>query len=725
MSGTILRGKLTRADLAQWDGRTATYSRADATGGTVTGLAVGNEVDVLQVFGAGSNRTVGTIADAIQLLGSTNVTLVFAPGTWTIDSSITIPSNFTCHIPRGCLFSVDSGKTLTFSGPIYSEWTSFYTGSGTTTLSVDAIVGGKLWIARTLAEISASLTPSDYSASILPIIDVRRYGLVPNDTSARTANSNKLKALVDPTVTGPVGRLYFPNVGGNDTYYFNQIIQLRPGCYWDLDFSTLDFSKSYASGDNLMGFLTFIRDVQIENGAINVDYDGSAGTNAGSIMRIGSREGYPYSTYTGGLNDEDLSTPMGNIRLRNLALTSNNATHMILALGGIEGLTTDQVSFDGQSAATAAIYYEFGDYHYSATASLRKSSHAKNWRLLSTKIKNVDSSTGSGIELVGAIAPVIQGLDVNTAGNALIVRSGEALFYNMGTPYQVGKKIPVKIDSVTVKNIATAGMNLTGAESKSGGYLSGEAGVTESKQVDLLSFDVSNFDISAAGYGILCSGPLLLRNGTSRGASGSGGLVLTDECIQFDVDNVNILDGGNVGVRGNFTGIFGTPRLKIGSIRNSFIAGNTGPGINLGNCQSVLVENCRLGYSTIYDGVSESTQTVGVNVTSDGNGVVCVNNYVSTSGGANAYVQAGTGTRGCQIYNPSGTITVSGNWGRDGMEVDNATNIADKTSVINTVGKYTYKRVYDTSNARIMVSQGTADVSAWKVADASATVTPA
>ena len=163
MAGTITRGRIVRADLAQWDGRTETYSRIDATGGTVTGLAIGNEVDVLQVFGSGSSRTRGTIADSVQQIGSSrNVTLVFAPGTWTITSSLTIPSNLTCHIPAGCIFSVDSGVTLTFSGDVHVEDPEgWYSGSGTVVVSREGNHGG-VWH-RTAAERTASVTPSNFS----------------------------------------------------------------------------------------------------------------------------------------------------------------------------------------------------------------------------------------------------------------------------------------------------------------------------------------------------------------------------------------------------------------------------------------------------------------------------------------------------------------------------------------------------------------------------------
>src|SRR3990167_7759332 len=177
---TVTRGKILRGDLANWDGKTATATRVDATGGTLTGLAVGNSVDVLQVHGAGTNRTRGTIASAVQTIGSTNVTLVFAPGTWTIDVSLTIPSNFTCHIPAGCIFSVDSGITLTFSGSVIADSATFYSGAGTTVLGSASIIAGEAGFNITTAE-AAGVTPTDYTVTsheASGMFDLARYGIL-------------------------------------------------------------------------------------------------------------------------------------------------------------------------------------------------------------------------------------------------------------------------------------------------------------------------------------------------------------------------------------------------------------------------------------------------------------------------------------------------------------------------------------------------------------------
>jgi hypothetical protein len=126
--GVIQRGKINRADLALWDGGTKTVTRPDATSGTVTELTIGEEVDILQVYGAGTNRTLATIANATQRAGSSARCLLFGTGNWVIDDDVTIPSNFSCRIAAGCTFVVTSGKVLTFSGPVYVENPSWWTG---------------------------------------------------------------------------------------------------------------------------------------------------------------------------------------------------------------------------------------------------------------------------------------------------------------------------------------------------------------------------------------------------------------------------------------------------------------------------------------------------------------------------------------------------------------------------------------------------------------------
>ncbi len=129
--GNVVRGKILRQDQALWDGKTASVTRVDATGGTISGKSINDFVDILQVFGSGSSKTVGTINTATAFIGSTaGVCLLFSPGTWVIDADVTITANLANHIAAGCVFAVSSGKTLTFSGPVYVEHATWFSGSG-------------------------------------------------------------------------------------------------------------------------------------------------------------------------------------------------------------------------------------------------------------------------------------------------------------------------------------------------------------------------------------------------------------------------------------------------------------------------------------------------------------------------------------------------------------------------------------------------------------------
>lgn len=132
----ITKGKAFRSDLDNFDGTLAT-SRTSSSGGTQTGLKIGNYIDVLSVFGGGdtTNMTDTIISRAVTSLGSANCTLDFAPGTWTISNTFSIPSNFTVHVPAGCVFAIASGKTMTVAGVFMRQHVTYKSGSGTLTIS--------------------------------------------------------------------------------------------------------------------------------------------------------------------------------------------------------------------------------------------------------------------------------------------------------------------------------------------------------------------------------------------------------------------------------------------------------------------------------------------------------------------------------------------------------------------------------------------------------------
>ena len=156
--GKITRGKLTRAELALWDGKTATYSRSNAAGGTTTGLVIGNEVDILQVFGSGTDRTAATLIAAKNFIGSSYCSIVFAPGAWTIDVNVTVPSNISVKIPAGVDLQVSSGIVLTFSGPVFAESTEWASGSGTISPAEANIEVFATYYKATAAETAAGVT---------------------------------------------------------------------------------------------------------------------------------------------------------------------------------------------------------------------------------------------------------------------------------------------------------------------------------------------------------------------------------------------------------------------------------------------------------------------------------------------------------------------------------------------------------------------------------------
>ena len=132
---TIQRGLVQKEDMLNYDGVNKTGTRPDATGGTVTGLTVDADVDVLEVFGSSTTYTDATISAAINHIGSSDVTLVFRAGTWAINNDLTVGANFTILVKAGAVFSVLSGKTLTLSGHVIREAATWTAGDGTVTVA--------------------------------------------------------------------------------------------------------------------------------------------------------------------------------------------------------------------------------------------------------------------------------------------------------------------------------------------------------------------------------------------------------------------------------------------------------------------------------------------------------------------------------------------------------------------------------------------------------------
>ena len=106
----------------------------------------------------------------------------------------------------------------------------------------------------------------------------------------------------------------------------------------------------------------------------------------------------------------------------------------------------------------------------------------------------------------------------------------------------------------------------------------------------------------------------------------------------MEIDKVEVLNSGGIGIRANFGSAIWSPiRKKSGAIRDCKIAGNTGPGIALDNCDRVEIENNQLGYNVEQDGNTESTQTSGVTLGSNAFHVNCSHNHTTCKPGLSAY----------------------------------------------------------------------------------------
>lgn len=537
----------------------------------------------------------------------------------------------------------------------------------------------------TLGVASASLdaaadpaTVGAAAANALAFDDVRRHGLVPNDSNAAHANTLALKQLCSPEISllGFVGRLQFTNTTGSDTYYFDDIITFRDGISLDLGNCTLSFTKSGADPQAAnAGFIYAVRNFAIENGAIEVHY-ATAGDNQGNAIAIGSRSA-PGIKYFPNHFDKFLPMPQGNIRIRNLRLSSDNpSARLILALGGLQNVSFENLILDGQGISDG-IYYEFGWETNESNPAQRQSSHAHNLRFINIVARNLKrSSYAAAIAANGAYNVLVDGISVSGGYSALSFGTGESLFYRPAAGVDdTGAKHNITIRNLVAQDLAGTAVEFTGANLATG-YLRG-LGLGPTDETDLLDCSIEGFAIdSAAGYGIRSSaGRLVVSNG--RISNCQRGIVTTDECTWYSISDVAVVNNTGMGIQiGQGVNIYDPPREKLGVIRNCFIAGNSSaapganPGIQLSRCRGASIDNNRFGYEQGHDGTDETTQ--GSAIVAGGTdtfNIRCVGNYVAgTANDAPAYVLATSGTngRGCSIEHAGGVTTRQGLWG-DGL----------------------------------------------------------
>jgi hypothetical protein len=444
------------------------------------------------------------------------------------------------------------------------------------------------------------------------------------------------------------------------------MVQVRDGIHMDLGQCRLRFHKKAREiGDHTFGFLTFIRDVWIENGEIQIDYDGRGGPNAGPALRIGSRRGYPFAQYARGVFDgDDLEDqrlpPQGAVRLRNLRITTNNpSTPAILMTGGLRGVVIENVVIDGQGKPPAGIVYEFGwsSSHGDAPEEKWSSSHASGLEFRNVRVLNLDRASpgGAGIELTGAHHSLVDTLLVDTANTAFIWRPGEALNYRPGKTDAGLAKHGITLRNITGLNVVS-GISLIGAESSNAGYLR-TAGLRTTDLVDLMRFSLDGFALTgdgAQGSGLFVSGPCDVRHGLVMGFFNN--LVLSDECVDFRFTNCHFVHSADYGVRGNFGDkISERVRLKNGEFHDCVVAGSRAIGVSLGNTQRVLLARCRFGHHPDFDGIQETRQTCAVALTDSASGVVVDSCFAAVPPGASpAYASQGSGDRGNALIRPRG-----------------------------------------------------------------------
>ena len=175
-----------------------------------------------------------------------------------------------------------------------------------------------------------------------------------------------------------------------------------------------------------------------------------------------------------------------------------------------------------------------------------------------------------------------------------------------------------------------------------------------------------------AGFGILTSaGRAIIRNGSISACQ--RGIVATDECVSLIIEGVDILRSQQQGVQLDFgVAMWDPPRSKKVRIEDCHIAGNGTSaagrfaGIEIGNCDSALIENCRLGYEMGFDGTSETTQGDAVRVSGAGSSnVICRADHVGGVAGSDAVAyRGGSGgdANGNTIEQATGITSASGSW---------------------------------------------------------------
>jgi hypothetical protein len=330
-------------------------------------------------------------------------------------------------------------------------------GTGQTTAAAAlAALGGIGPIPQTPAEAAAGVAVTD---GHYPPGCLLRYGIIPNSPAAAAQNQSTLGALLKWNVlNGPTGLIYSPNTGatsGPDTYYFSDDTNLiRDGITLDLCGTTWNFVKTSAYSDDNNGFLWCMRDVTIQNGRIIATYNdgggpGTGGTNPGpggtqqpggfGVFFFGGRDAPVLGSNLPTIFDSQL-TPfvnygitMGNITLKNLYISGTCPFHSfygVLSLGGLNNVTIENVTIEGNGDLVNGVYYEFG-WATNGSTHTRQTSHAHNWHIKNFIVRNTSSAQQSdgGFGSNGGYNFLFENVSVSNAPTVIGCSTGESAFF--------------------------------------------------------------------------------------------------------------------------------------------------------------------------------------------------------------------------------------------------------------------------------------------------------
>lgn len=150
----VIRGFIGKEDFKLYDGTTNSFSRNTVTGGTESLSRINwGGVDILHVYGNGTDYTDVTIRNAVAAVGSTNqVKFWLSSGTWLISSNLTLSSNVTLHLEPGAILTDDTNNAnLTINGEIlaHDDQQIFNWGNGTGSISLSSSVVFLFWFQTT------------------------------------------------------------------------------------------------------------------------------------------------------------------------------------------------------------------------------------------------------------------------------------------------------------------------------------------------------------------------------------------------------------------------------------------------------------------------------------------------------------------------------------------------------------------------------------------------